>query len=151
MMLETIGRYEVFISQDGTYIVYRQSEDPASASRVVSICDINEVVARRRLTAPVRLYWGDKECGGKTVPEAAETGDVVSTWSIIGVEVDSLFAAGDEGLYLIGDEAVCIATYDLDVAMGVDRGEGAECGIDGFLLKPPFVEHGACGCGRSPA
>lgn len=150
MLLQVVGRYEIFIAPADSYVVYRQSGDRAAESRVVSISDIDAVVARKRATAPVRLYESGEPSGCNDIPDAAKTGEIVSEWSITGVELDSLFVAGEEGLYLVGDETVCIATYDLNVARDEDRGFDAECGIDGLLLKPPFVEHGACGCGQTP-
>lgn len=148
MLLQVVGRYEIFIAPTDSYVVYRQSGDRAAESRVVSVSDIDAVVARKRATAPVRLYKSGEMGGCKNVIDAAKTGEIVSEWSITGVELDSLFGAGEEGLYLVGDETVCIATYDLNVARDKDRGFDAECGIDGLLLKPPFAAHCACACGR---
>ena len=151
MLLQVVGRYEIFIAPTDSYVVYRQSGDRVAESRVVSVSDIDAVVARKRATAPVRLYKSGEMGGCKDVTDAGKTGEIVSEWSITGVELDSLFGAGEEGLYLVGDETVCIATYDLNVARDKDRGSDAECGIDGLLLKPPFAARCVCACGRSRA
>lgn len=143
MLLRVSGRYEVVFTQDGSYLSYRESGDPAATTRVVKIADLDDVIHRRREVALVREFDGTD---GETLAFAADNGNVLSTWRILGVEIDSLFGGEDTGLCLVGDERVCIASYDLEIALQVDRGRGAEPGIDGFLFKAPFTESG-CRCG----
>jgi hypothetical protein len=139
MLLEVIGRYEAVITTGGSYVSYRDTDDPESVMRVVDVGGVWEVIDRRRDRVVVRAFDSLRE---HTLPEAAKTGDVLSEWRPLAVEVDSLFGDGDEGLYLVGDDRVCIVSYDLHIALEVSRGDGAAPGIDGFLFRPPFSRPG---------
>ena len=139
MLLEVVGRYEAVITMGGSYISYRDTDDPASVMRVVDTRGVWEVIDRRRDRVVVRAFDSLRE---HTLPEAAKAGDVLSEWRPLAVEVDSLFGDGGEGLYLVGDDRVCVASYDLGIAIEESRGDGAAQGIDGFLFRPPFSRPG---------
>ncbi|MFA6695053.1 MAG: hypothetical protein WCR85_00350 [Sphaerochaeta sp.] len=147
MICAVVGRYGIDLDKAGGYVTYREPSDAQGCFRIISISGIEDVINRRRSTTPVYLYNPETD---RSLKEAAATHTPVAKWAIKGVAPESLYGEVQEGMYLIGDDSVCIVSSDLEIALIGIPGDGMEQGIDGLLLETPHPSR-ACTFGMQQA